>query len=225
MIVNKKTFTVSSQYHIDHRSAEIVKMFHFSQEVKLLHYIDVNCNEYEFKTFYLQWLNMNISFVKYKFDDMGDLPDDSMNGVNNFKTGPMDCGKKVSKCVDFVVLYRYNGYKIGQILYLLCIKFDFILNLKDLLEKKYIWLGQSGLVAEHLSKYWNFFYKKFDVVFETAFISKLTLFRIIKIRSHSKPIVYLWNVIWGKTKCTSRSDRSLKWYYHNVASNKNFNSP
>lgn len=142
MIVNKKTFTVSSQYHIDHRSAEIVIMFHFSQEVKLLHYIDVNCNEYEFKTFYLQWLNMNISFVKNKFDDMGDLPDDSMNGVNNFKTGPMDCGKKVSKCVDFVVLYRYIGYKIGQILYLLCIKFDFILNLKDLLEKK-IYLARS----------------------------------------------------------------------------------
>lgn len=159
---------------------------------------------------------------------MGDLADDSMNGVNNFETGPMDCGKKVSKCVDFVVLYRYIGYKIGQISYLLCIKFDFILNLKDLLEKKYIWLGQHGLAAEHLffelrNIYPNFeffFYKKFDVVFETAVISKLALFRIIKIRSHSKPIVYLWNVIWGKTKCTSRSDRSLKWYYHNVASNK-----
>lgn len=76
--------------------------------------------------------------MKNKFDDMGDLADDSMNGVNNFKTGPMDCGKKVSKCVDFVVLYRYIGYKIGQISYLLCIKFDFTFNLKDLLEKKYI---------------------------------------------------------------------------------------
>lgn len=110
-----------------------------------------------------------------------------MNGVNNFKTGPMDCAKKASKCVDFVVLYRY----IGQILYLFCIKFDFILNLKDLLEENYIWLGQSGLTAEHLSKLLNFSDKKFDVVFETAFISKLALFRIIKIRIHSKPIVYL----------------------------------